>query len=48
VVLYCADLECYNSHRAAERLAAMGYTQVQIYEGGKADWHAAGLPLERG
>jgi rhodanese-related sulfurtransferase len=48
VVVYCANVECDNSHLAAERLLAMGYTDVRIYEGGKADWRAAQLPLERG
>jgi rhodanese-related sulfurtransferase len=48
VVLYCANVECYNSHIAAERLIAMGYADVRVYEGGKADWRAAGLPLQRG
>ncbi len=46
IVLYCANVECLNSHVAAERLSALGYTDVRIYEGGKADWRSAGLPLE--
>lgn len=48
VILYCANFECLNSHVAAERLVQLGYTDVRVYEGGKADWRAAGLPMERG
>jgi rhodanese-related sulfurtransferase len=29
-------------------LAALGYTNVRDYEGGKQDWIDAGLPLETG
>jgi rhodanese-related sulfurtransferase len=47
VVVYCADVECQNSHIAAERLVELGYADVRVYEGGKADWREAGLPLER-
>ena len=34
------------SPRAAARLEAMGFDQVYDYAAGKADWGAAGLPLE--
>lgn len=47
IVVYCANLECRNSDLAAERLMALGYRDVRVYPGGKADWVAAGLPLER-
>lgn len=48
IVLYCANDECLNSHAAAEELLALGYTDVAVYAGGKADWRAARLPTERG
>ena len=48
VVTYCTGTSCPNSRIAAERLRAMGYTNVRAYEGGKEDWAAAGLPLESG
>jgi rhodanese-related sulfurtransferase len=48
VVVYCASATCANSHEAAARLRAMGYADVRVYSGGKADWAEAGLPLERG
>jgi rhodanese-related sulfurtransferase len=28
-------------------LAALGYTNVRDYKGGKEEWLAAGLPVER-
>ncbi len=34
------------SPRAAARLASIGFTRVFDYVAGKADWGAAGLPLE--
>ena len=34
------------SPRAAARLESLGFEQVYDYEGGKADWGSAGLPLE--
>lgn len=46
VVTYCSNTSCNNSAMAAERLRAMGYTDVRAYEGGKQDWIEAGLPVE--
>ena len=48
VVVYCASETCRNSHVAAAVLADLGYEDVRVYPGGKADWTAAGLPIERG
>lgn len=47
IVLYCSGATCTNSHRAAEALNALGYTDVSVYVEGKADWKSAGLPIER-
>jgi rhodanese-related sulfurtransferase len=47
IVVYCASVTCRNSHQAAARLAAKGYTDVVIYAGGKQDWSEAGLKLEK-
>lgn len=47
IVLYCAGPGCHTAPMAARDLAALGYTRVRVYHGGKADWTAAGLPLER-
>jgi rhodanese-related sulfurtransferase len=47
VVVYCASATCRNSHTAAGALVDLGYSDVRIYAGGKADWADAGLPLVR-
>jgi len=47
IVVYCAGTECEDSVLTAERLQALGYTNVQHYAGGKDEWRALGLPLER-
>ncbi len=41
-------LQSKRSRLAAERLAALGYTNVRDYHEGKKDWMGAGLPLEAG
>jgi rhodanese-related sulfurtransferase len=46
IVVYCASATCQNSEVAARRLKQLGYERVAVYRGGKADWQAAGLPLE--
>ena len=46
VVVYCASATCQNSHVAAKVLVDLGYQDVRVYAGGKADWADAGLPLE--
>ena len=47
VVVYCASATCANSHQVATKMTAMGYADVRVYEGGKADWADAGMPLVR-
>ena len=46
IVVYCADAACANSQIAAKALSALGYSRVVEYVEGKADWKAAGYPLE--
>src|SRR4028118_1354333 len=48
LVTYCANGPCPNSGIAAERLIALGYTNVREYYEGKQDWIEAGLPTESG
>jgi len=48
VVVYCAGPTCDSSVEVADRLVALGYTNVRHYSGGKEDWREAGLPLEGG
>lgn len=47
VVVYCMDMECQASAKAAARLDELGYSTVYDYEAGKEDWKAAGMPVER-
>ena len=46
IVTYCANLACRNSEIVANRLVALGYTDVREYAEGIADWIEAGLPVE--
>ena len=46
IVTYCSNPACPNSQRVAERLTAIGYTNVRKYREGIEDWAAAGLPTE--
>jgi rhodanese-related sulfurtransferase len=45
VVVYCASETCNNSHQAAARLSQLGYQDVTVYPGGKAEWQELGFPL---
>jgi rhodanese-related sulfurtransferase len=45
IVTYCAGPTCDASRKAAELLAAKGFT-VSAYEGGAQEWKESGLPLE--
>jgi rhodanese-related sulfurtransferase len=47
IVVYCSNSECDDSHSTAEQLQALGYENVKHYAGGKDEWKALGLPLER-
>ena len=46
VVTYCSGPSCGRSKAAAVVLASLGYTDVRVYSGGKADWAEAGLLFE--
>jgi len=48
IVVYCSNMACQNSGIAANRLTALGYTNVRKYAEGKQDWIEAGLPTESG
>jgi len=47
IVVYCANIDCRNSHLAAADFEALGYANIAVYPGGKKDWEDAWLPLER-
>jgi rhodanese-related sulfurtransferase len=48
IIVYCANVQCQNSHIAAHALTKLGYRRVTVYAEGKQDWLDAGLPVERG
>ena len=48
IVTYCSNPACPNSQRVADRLTALGYTNVRKYRDGIEDWVGAGLPTESG
>jgi rhodanese-related sulfurtransferase len=47
IIVYCSSSDCDDSIVTARELAALGYTNVFHYAGGKDEWRARGLPLER-
>ncbi|MFE2146082.1 rhodanese-like domain-containing protein [Streptomyces sp. NPDC059456] len=46
IVTYCSNPSCPNSGQVADRLTALGYTDVRKYREGIQDWTEAGLPTE--
>lgn len=46
VVVYCSGVGCARSRVTAAAFLRLGYTDVRVYAGGKADWVQAGLPLQ--
>jgi len=48
IVVYCGNGPCKRSSLSADRLRQLGYHRVRDYHEGKADWVAAGLPVETG
>lgn len=47
IIVYCSNLSCANSGKAAIHLAQLGYNNVFKYAEGKQDWISAGLPIEK-
>ncbi|MBM3461450.1 MAG: rhodanese-like domain-containing protein [Armatimonadetes bacterium] len=45
IVTYCGGPQCPSSVQAAEKLIALGYTNVFAFEGGLKEWKEAGLAL---
>jgi rhodanese-related sulfurtransferase len=46
LVTYCSGQGCPRSKVAAGAFTRLGYEDVRVYTGGKADWYDAGLPFE--
>ena len=47
IVVYCGSWLCRTSDAVARSLRELGYLNVRVYRGGRADWRRAGLPLVR-
>ncbi len=47
ILVYCTDVSCSSSARAAGVLVANGFTQVYIFRGGFKAWQEAGYETER-
>ncbi len=47
IVVYCSGPACPQSHAAAEKLTALGFTNVSLFKGGLEEWKAAGLAVDR-
>ena len=48
IVVYCSNPSCDESVATGRHFEELGYTNVRHYPGGKDEWKARGLPLERG
>ena len=46
IVVYCASKACTASPQAAKTLVDAGFTDVSDFEGGMAEWKAAGYQVE--
>ncbi len=46
IVTYCSGPACPQSRMAAEKLTALGFTDVRAYEGGLQAWTEAGRSTE--
>jgi len=48
LIVYCSGYGCTDSFFIAERLLALGYGDVRVFEGGLPEWSDAGLPVAKG
>ncbi len=46
IIVYCAGPSCPASVQAAEKLTALGFTDVKAFEGGLEEWKKAGWEIE--
>ena len=47
IVVYCSGLACPQSGSAGEKLSALGFSNVRVFEGGLEAWKEAGRPVEK-
>jgi rhodanese-related sulfurtransferase len=46
IISYCSGRTCEDSHRLAELLLAVGYSQINVFIDGFPGWEAQGYPVE--
>ena len=46
-VVYCRDIECHASSKAAKRMELLGYKNIFEYPNGNTGSKLAGLPVEK-
>jgi rhodanese-related sulfurtransferase len=46
IVVYCSGVSCPNSKDGGAKLAALGFTDVLVFEGGLEAWKADGRGVE--
>ena len=46
IIVYCSGTTCPNSKDAGAKLAALGFTDVRVFEGGLEAWKADGRGVE--
>lgn len=46
MLVYCSGVSCPNSRDAGAKLAALGFTDVRVFEGGLETWKAGGRGVE--
>jgi len=46
IIVYCSGGTCPNSRDAGAKLAALGFTNVRVFEGGLAVWQTSGRGVE--
>lgn len=48
IVVFCHNVDCWDSYNSVLRLRKLGYVELYWYRGGIASWRAAGLPTVAG
>lgn len=46
LIVYCSESSCVDSSVVAKALVRLGYSKVEIYQGGWEEWEAADQPRE--
>jgi rhodanese-related sulfurtransferase len=46
IVTYCSGRECDDSHKLAQKLFEVGYTNISVFIDGYPGWKTAGYPVE--